>query len=693
MTAALRLLLAALAYGTSALAAAVTLAVIEQGTWGWPVAAWFVAAYALVWGWSRGAPKIPASVRRGVDGCALVGLVWFLYRVLGGGGADFDWRAAAPVVLVFAQMLRALVVTTPGEAESFLATGLALALYSATRTGWTTGALFLAAFMWMWLAAMTLVQVLAEGERRSRGGGMVASTANPWRTLRSGLWLSLVVVALGIGGFLVVRGPASGTGAGEGAATGGWSAAGTGGAKYSLEMTFASQAGPHAPVREQYRIKAPLSLSRFRLQAFDTYSADGWRLSREAAVALPEGTKVAVQYGLGLGLPSSVEGVAVDLEIAATGAEGDVLLTAGWPLELEGAFPGPLQTDEDGGVRLRYPFPPGFRYRLRTWCPDWDHLSLAEARAAGADRVGERYLALPATLPARVAARAGEWTSGAASPWARALSLAAALRAGPAYRLELATPPSGGAGVADPVDWFLFGAPAGNCVDFASAFAVMARSIGVPSRLVAGYLAHRRDESTGEWVVTTMDAHAWCEIALEGIGWVPVDPTPAGRAGGTAVGGTATPAPSASSVPAAGVPDEPAGRAPVPAAKMLAALAAAWPWLLLGGAAFWLARGFWRAVRERLRYVRPRRAAGEIQRAFQRVCEAAGKRGRERREAQTPAEYARALRGIFPGLAADLARLADLATEAEFSGRAPTAQVRAEAKALGRRLVAALSKI
>jgi hypothetical protein len=286
--------------------------------------------------------------------------------------------------------------------------------------------------------------------------------------------------------------------------------------------------------------------------------------------------------------------------------------------------------------------------------------------------------------------RAGEWTASAASPWNRALVLANALRSNLAYRLDLSVPPGGE--TEDPVDWFLFGTTGGNCVNFASAFAVMVRAVGVPSRLVAGYLAHRYDETTGEWVVTTMDAHAWCEIALEGIGWVPVDPVPAGRVGGAAVGGTATPVPSAAPVPAAAVAAESAGTASILAASLGRMLAAAWPWLLLGGAALWLFRAVWRAVRERLRTARPRRAVGEVQRAFQRVCEAAGKRGRLRREAQTPGEYARSLRTFFPALAADLVRLADLATEAEFSGVAPTEPVRAEAQALGRRLVAAIAK-
>jgi len=691
VTAAIRLVLAALAYGSSALATAVTLSVVGHGGWGWLAAAWFATAYAVVWGASGGKPVIPAAVRRGADLLALAVMVWFVSRVIASREDGSDWRPLAPLVLVAAQMIRAFVVTTPGEAESFLATGFALALYCATQASWVSGALFLSAFMWLWLAAMTLVQVLVEGERRTRAGGLVAATADPFRTLRSGLWLSLLVVGLGVGGFLVIRGPASGRGPGEGAETGSWSASGSGGSRYTTAVTFASQAGSRGPATELYRIRSPRSVARFRLQAFDTYTAEGWSLSRNSSTALPEGSKVPVQYALGLGVPAGVEGEAVSIEVATTGAEGDALLTAGWPLEFDGEFPGAILTDEEGAARLAYPFPPGFRYGMRTWLPAWDRLPLAAVKAMGADRVGERYLALPPGLPVRVGARAGEWSGGAASAWGRALNLAGALRANRKYQLDLSVPPSGG--TSDPVEFFIFDATAGNCVNFASAFAVLCRAVGVPSRLVVGYLAHRWDESKAEWTVTSRDAHAWCEIALEGVGWVPVDPVPPARIGETAVGGTETPAPSSAPVPAAVAP--PGAEAPAPrfVAAALRAFAAVWPWLLLGGAGAWLSRAGWRVARERFAGARrTRRAAGEIQRAFQRVCEVAGRNARLRREAQTPAEYARSLRSYFPALAADLVRLADLATEAEFSGERPTAQVRAEAKDLGRRLILAIAK-
>src|SRR5690606_2248757 len=58
---------------------------------------------------------------------------------------------------------------------------------------------------------------------------------------------------------------------------------------------------------------------------------------------------------------------------------------------------------------------------------------------------------------------------------------------------------------------------------------VMARSLGFPARVVVGYRLIEADDA-GEVVlvdeVTSQDLHAWAEVKLDGLGWVPFDPTP-----------------------------------------------------------------------------------------------------------------------------------------------------------------------
>jgi transglutaminase-like putative cysteine protease len=69
----------------------------------------------------------------------------------------------------------------------------------------------------------------------------------------------------------------------------------------------------------------------------------------------------------------------------------------------------------------------------------------------------------------------------------------------------------------------------GFCQQFAATMAMMARILGIPSRIVVGFLQPSDDDGHGNYVMTTKDVHAWPELYFEGVGWVKFEPTP-GRA-------------------------------------------------------------------------------------------------------------------------------------------------------------------
>ena len=75
---------------------------------------------------------------------------------------------------------------------------------------------------------------------------------------------------------------------------------------------------------------------------------------------------------------------------------------------------------------------------------------------------------------------------------------------------------------------FIFRRRAGHCVYFASAMVVMARSIGVPARLVNGFQLGQYNPIGGFYTVRAADAHSWVEVYFPGHGWIEFDPTPAG---------------------------------------------------------------------------------------------------------------------------------------------------------------------
>ncbi len=67
----------------------------------------------------------------------------------------------------------------------------------------------------------------------------------------------------------------------------------------------------------------------------------------------------------------------------------------------------------------------------------------------------------------------------------------------------------------------------GDGEQYAAAMALMARSMGLPARVVLGFVPSREDVAEGEPVtVRGADVQAWVEIAFTGHGWVPFDATP-----------------------------------------------------------------------------------------------------------------------------------------------------------------------
>ncbi len=76
-----------------------------------------------------------------------------------------------------------------------------------------------------------------------------------------------------------------------------------------------------------------------------------------------------------------------------------------------------------------------------------------------------------------------------------------------------------------PFEDFLFNKRKGFCEHFAGAFALLMRAAGVPARVVTGYQGGVYNSVGKYLLVRQSEAHAWCEVWLEGKGWHRVDPT------------------------------------------------------------------------------------------------------------------------------------------------------------------------
>ncbi len=79
----------------------------------------------------------------------------------------------------------------------------------------------------------------------------------------------------------------------------------------------------------------------------------------------------------------------------------------------------------------------------------------------------------------------------------------------------------------DFVSFFLLENKQGYCMHYATAGTILARYLGIPARYCEGYLVNEDAENDGTtYTLTDEQSHAWCEVYLDGYGWVPFEMTP-----------------------------------------------------------------------------------------------------------------------------------------------------------------------
>ena len=160
--------------------------------------------------------------------------------------------------------------------------------------------------------------------------------------------------------------------------------------------------------------------------------------------------------------------------------------------------------------------------------PSTEQLNKAPAPPAA---IADEYLNVPAAFRP-LTALARRVTSRAATPYGKAIALQHwfTQSGGFSYSLSATEPPD-----ATGLSHFLTVSKRGYCQQFAFAMAVLARLLGIPSRVAVGFTSGS-PTAIGTWSVKTSDAHAWPELYFQGAGWLRFEPTPSGSGGqGTAI--------------------------------------------------------------------------------------------------------------------------------------------------------------
>jgi transglutaminase-like putative cysteine protease len=288
-----------------------------------------------------------------------------------------------------------------------------------------------------------------------------------------------------------------------------------------------------APPPQQHDSVSPLDRVSAWLQSPDqqlftvhTTAPENWRLAvldRFDGVTWSSGANF-VPAGNRLPSPAHIHGTRVDQRFTLQGLPSTWLPAADRPQTISGL--GAMVDPASGALTSIKPLYTGQAYSVTSTVRAYDPSELAGA-APATDAEARAAIALPESpgIDAKNAEvpifrkLADQVTQGQSSEFQKAASLAVYLRGAATY--DVTGLP--GHSYAQ-LDYFLSRSKRGTSEQFATAYAVLARSIGLPTRIVVGF--RPGVGGNGAFQVRSGDVLVWPEVDFAGLGWVPFYPTP-----------------------------------------------------------------------------------------------------------------------------------------------------------------------
>ncbi len=252
--------------------------------------------------------------------------------------------------------------------------------------------------------------------------------------------------------------------------------------------------------------------------AYNRYDGKSWSNSlphRRILTELPEGTFTLRTPGT----KPSASARQLRQEILLEPLDTAVLFGAPFPSSVKGNFLS-VQSDLMGSLHLPYPLHTRSQYTVYS---SPTSLSAGEKKTAALiypDFILQQYLQVP-VVSTQISELAREVTQPATSVAQAVALLHTHLLTHYRYNLDVPSLQS-----AHPLEDFLLTRKTGYCEHYATAMVVMLRTIGIPARLVTGFLATEWNEFGGYYTVRQRDAHAWVEVYFPQSGWITMDPTP-----------------------------------------------------------------------------------------------------------------------------------------------------------------------
>ena len=253
--------------------------------------------------------------------------------------------------------------------------------------------------------------------------------------------------------------------------------------------------------------------------AYDQYNGRSWSHSgtrRRSLSLVADGTFLARPAG---NRPSDSLSGTIRQDILLETLDTAVLFATPFAELVSGEFL-TVQADAMGGLFLPLPPSSRIRYSVTSHIPQL----IADERTASIldypDSIRSTYLQVPLRSQ-QVADLAHRVIQQATTPFEQTLAIQQHLLKNYRYSLEADT-----ATLNHPLEEFLFTRKTGYCEHYATAMVVMLRTVGIPARLVTGFLATEWNEYGSYFTVRQRDAHAWVEVYFPRSGWITMDPTP-----------------------------------------------------------------------------------------------------------------------------------------------------------------------
>lgn len=338
---------------------------------------------------------------------------------------------------------------------------------------------------------------------------------------------------------------------------------------------------------EMMQATAPRRTPRYlRLAVLDEYDDGQWKPSSRD---LPEENRVSAGIPQAPGLYASVPGNTETFGLRYSEAFSSRWLATPYPYLSVDLASGDYRFDERTldlfNVDRNDEASARAGYEVEAFIPSFSAEDLDGAGSAPAG-IDEEMTALPKGMPAQVASIAADVIGEKRTDYQRVVALQDWFRNSGGFRYSLWDgPPTKGS---EALVGFLTTDKVGYCEQFATAMAVMARTIGVPARVAVGFGRPESSPRPGTYVFTGKSLHAWTEIYFEGYGWVVFDPTPAvqsGPAPNYSEGIEQAPQPRATDSEAPSAQPSPTrpDRAPDPSGQDASDEGSpTWPWLVLG---------------------------------------------------------------------------------------------------------------